>query len=107
MPELYEEPNRFKPERWTTLDRSPYEYLPFSAGRHMCIGASFATQEMKVVLAMLLQRYRLSLVPNAKISSNASMRPVHGMPMRILPQDHQFERVTIRGTIDELIDFTL
>jgi hypothetical protein len=28
------------------------------------------------------------------------------MPMRILPQDHQFERVLIHGTIDELIDFT-
>jgi hypothetical protein len=54
----------------------------------------------------LLQRYRLSLVPNAKISSNVSMRPVHGMPMRILLQDCQFERVPIRGTIDELIDFT-
>jgi cytochrome P450 len=106
LPELYQEPDRFKPERWATLDRSPYEYLPFSAGRHMCIGAGFATQEMKVVLAMLLQRYRLSVVPKARISSNISMRPPHGMPMRVFPQDRQFQRVPIRGTITELIDFT-
>lgn len=105
LPELYEEPNRFKPERWATLDRSPYEYLPFSAGRHMCIGAGFATQEMKVVLAMLLQRYRLSVVPNASISANISMRPTHGMPMRVFPQDRQFQRVSVRGTLHELIDF--
>ncbi len=106
LPELYEEPDRFKPERWASLDRSPYEYLPFSAGRHMCIGASFATQEMKVVLAMLLQRYRLSVIPNARISSNVSMRPAHGMPMRVFPQDRQFQRVPVGGTIHELIDFT-
>lgn len=107
MPELYEEPDRFKPERWAMLDRSPYEYLPFSTGRHMCIGAGFATQEMKVVLAMLLQRYRLSVVPDARISSNISMRPVHGMPMRVFPQDRQFQRVSVRGNIHELIDFLL
>jgi cytochrome P450 len=106
LPELYKEPDRFKPERWATLDRSPYEYLPFSAGRHMCIGAGFATQEMKVVLAMLLQRYRLSVIPNARISANISMRPAHGMPMRVFSQDRQFQRVPIRGTITELIDFT-
>lgn len=62
MPELYAEPNRFKPERWASLDTSPYEYLPFSAGPHMCIGWAFAMQELRVVLALLLQRYRLSLV---------------------------------------------
>ena len=72
----------------------------------MCIGAGFATQEMKVVLAMLLQRYRLSVVPNARISANISMQPAHGMPMRVFSQDRQFQRVPIRGTITELIDFT-
>lgn len=103
LPELYAEPDRFKPERWFTLDRSPYEYLPFSAGRHMCIGASFATQELKTVLAMLLQRYRLAVVPNSKISSNISMRPVHGMPMRVFPQDRQFQHAPVRGDIHQLV----
>jgi cytochrome P450 len=103
MPELYEEPDRFKPERWFTLDRSPYEYLPFSAGRHMCIGASFATQEMKIVLAMLFQRYRLSVVPHSRISANISMRPAHGMPMYVFAQDRQFERVLVCGSIYDLV----
>jgi hypothetical protein len=61
---------------------------------------------MKVVLAMLLQRYRLSVVPNARIATNSSMRPVHGMPMRVFSQDRQFQRVPIRGSITEVIDFT-
>lgn len=107
MPELYAEPNRFKPERWATLKRSPYEYLPFSAGPHMCIGWAFAMQELKVVLAMVLQRYRFSVLPNAKIGPNLNMRPIHGMPMRIFPQDRQFQRVPVRGSIHQLIDFSL
>ncbi|MBV9689651.1 MAG: cytochrome P450 [Ktedonobacteraceae bacterium] len=105
LPELYEEPDRFKPQRWATLNRTAYEYLPFSAGRHRCIGAEFATQEMKVVLPMLLQRYRFSVVPNTKIDTNLGMRPAHGMPMRIVPQDRQFQRVAVGGNIQQLIDF--
>lgn len=105
LPELYDEPNRFQPERWTTLKRSPYEYLPFSAGPHMCIGWSFAMQELKVVLATLLQRYRLSVVPNTKIEPNLVMRPKHGMPMRVFPQDHRFQQVSVRGSIHQLIEF--
>jgi cytochrome P450 len=106
LPELYEDPDRFKPERWATLNRTAYEYLPFAAGPHRCIGAEFAQQEMKVVLAMLLQRYRLAVVPNARIEPKGSnLDPVYGMPVRIIPQDRRFERVPVRGHIHRLIEF--
>lgn len=104
LPELYAEPDRFKPERWFTLERSTYEYLPFAAGPHMCIGWAFAMQELKIVLAMLLQRYRLAVVPGATIAPHIGMRPVRGMPMHVSPQDRQFQRVEVRGTIHELVD---
>lgn len=104
LPELYAEPSRFKPERWATLDRSAYEYLPFSAGPHRCIGAGFALQQMQVGLATLLQRYRLSVREGANITPNLTMSPAHGMPMRIFPQDRQFQRVPVRGNIHRLID---
>ncbi len=106
LPELYEEPDRFKPERWATLSRTPYEYLPFAAGPHRCIGAEFALLEIKVVLAMLLQRYRLAVVPNARIEPKGSnLDPAHGMPMRVIPQDRRFERVPVRGNIYRLVEF--
>ncbi len=104
LPELYEEPNRFKPQRWETIKPTAFEYLPFSAGPHMCIGWHFAMQELKIVLAVLLQRYRFSVVRDARISPNLMMRPVHGMPMRIGRQDGRFERVPVRGTIDRMIE---
>jgi cytochrome P450 len=106
LPELYDEPDRFKPERWSTIKRSPYEYLPFSAGQHMCIGWNFATQEMKVVLAILLQRFRFVINPDSKITPNIMMRPIHGIPMKVVPQDGQFSRVPVKGKINQYVDFT-
>lgn len=103
LPELYAEPHRFDPARWETLHPSPYEYLPFAAGPHMCIGWAFATQEIKIVLAMLVQRYRLALAPNTKASPTTHMNPKGGMRVRPLPQDRQFARVPVRGTINELV----
>jgi cytochrome P450 len=104
LPDLYAEPERFKPQRWFTVQPSTYEYLPFSAGPHMCIGWAFAMQELKLVLAMLLQRYRLALAPNAMIAPGVAMRPVRGMPVRVLVQDRQFQPVPVRGSIHELVD---
>ncbi|MBJ8009694.1 Cytochrome P450 [Bacillus mycoides] len=105
LPELYDEPDCFKPERWNIIKRSLYEYLPFSAGQHMCIGWNFAIQEMKVVLAVLLQRFQFSVVHNAKISPNMMMRPIHGMPMHITSQHSRFQRIPVRGTINQLVNF--
>ena len=106
LPELYEEPDRFQPQRWETLSRTPYEYLPFAAGPHRCIGAEFALLEIKVVVAMLLQQYRLAVVPNARIEPKGSdIAPAHGMPVRIIPQDRRFERVPVRGNIHRLVEF--
>lgn len=57
-------------------------------------------------MAMLLQRYRLAVVPNARIEPKGSnLDPAHGMPMRIIPQDRRFERVPVRGSIHRLVEF--
>ncbi len=104
MPELYAEPNRFKLERWETLDPSPYEYLPFSAGPHMCIGWAFAMQELRVVLAMLLQRYRLSLIPGTRVDLTVRMQAKHGLPVHVHAQDRQFRATPVQGNIRDLVE---
>ncbi|GCE51353.1 cytochrome P450 [Thermosporothrix hazakensis] len=106
MPELYPEPNRFKPERWLTLKRTPYEYLPFGAGQHMCIGAGFAIYEMKIILSVLLQRYRLQFVPGTQVEPKVRMQPKYRLQVKAVPQDRRFERVPVRGRILELVDIS-
>lgn len=107
LPEIYTQPQRFLPQRWESLKPTQYEYLPFGSGTHNCIGAAFAMMEMKIVLAMLIQRYRLALVPNTRIdhSFRFSLKPLHGLPMSISHQDRQFVRSRVRGNISEIIEF--
>jgi cytochrome P450 len=108
LPEIYSEPKRFKPERWESLKPSLYEYFPFGAGAHYCLGAGFAMQNMKLVLAILLQRYKLSVVPGTRIDRTIRLKLLlikQGLPMKISLQDRQFSRSSIRGTITEMVDF--
>ena len=108
IPELYPAPRAFKPERWETLDASPYDYIPFGAGPRMCIGASFAMMEIKLVLAMLLQRYRLTVVPGTRVNYQVkiTLSPKGGLPMIVARQDRQFRTTEVRGTVQRLVDLS-
>ncbi|OBZ91248.1 hypothetical protein A0J61_00693 [Choanephora cucurbitarum] len=58
--DIYPNHTRFDPDRWTPEEeqkRSRSAWLPFSTGPRGCIGMSFALQEAKTVLAMLLHRF--------------------------------------------------
>jgi cytochrome P450 family 110 len=61
--DLYPEPDQFRPERFLERQYSPAEYFPFGGGHRSCIGAAFALMEMKLVLATILRRWRLTLPP--------------------------------------------
>jgi unspecific monooxygenase len=61
-PDLYPEPESFRPERFLGKKTDPYTYLPFGGGPRRCLGAAFALQEMKIVLGTVLHRWRLRLV---------------------------------------------
>lgn len=107
MPDLYPQPEVFDPGRWERITPSIFEYQPFSAGPRMCIGASFAIMEIKIVLAMLLQRYRLQCLPQQRVDRSGLIviTPKGGLPVIVHRQDHQFTRGVsgIRGNIREMV----
>jgi cytochrome P450 len=97
MASHFPQPEVFRPERWDPSSGEtppPYAYIPFAAGPRSCIGAPFATMEIKTVLAMALQRFRLDLVPDQHIEATVrtTVQPKDGILMRPQPQDGQSER---------------
>jgi unspecific monooxygenase len=72
-PELYTEPDRFRPERFLQRQFAPHEYFPFGGGARTCIGATLALLQMRLVLAEILNG--CELVP----AHQGPVRPVrHG-----------------------------
>ncbi len=58
-PEVYPEPQRFRPERFLESPPGTYTWIPFGGGVRRCLGASFAQFEMTVVLRELVRRRQI------------------------------------------------
>lgn len=109
LPDLYPRPARFLPDRWSRLSPTPYEYLPFGAGPRRCPGAQLAIGQMKTVLAMVLPRYRLQLVPAARVDRvvRLTLMPRGGLPMVVCKQDRRFaeSKTAVRGQVRDMVDW--
>ena len=80
-PDLYPpDPLAFRPERFLEGAPEPYTWIPFGGGVRRCLGAAFATLEMKVVIATILSRARLR-APRARREA-ARFRGVTMLPSR-------------------------
>jgi cytochrome P450 len=64
-PNLYPEPEVFRPERFEDKRTDTYSWVPFGGGTRRCLGAAFATYEMKVVLRRVVERCEL-IAPEQK-----------------------------------------
>ncbi len=53
-PRVYETPSEFMPERFLEQPPETFSWIPFGGGIRRCIGASFATLEMKLILQTVL-----------------------------------------------------
>jgi cytochrome P450 len=92
-PRYHDDPERFDPDRWTSgyekvLPR--FAYFPFGGGPRQCIGASFAMTEARLILAAVIQRFRMELAPGQRVDPYASvtLRPKEGIQMTLAERSH-------------------
>lgn len=79
-PDIYPEPDAFRPERFLTdPPSSAYAWIPFGGGIRRCIGAAFAQVEMEVVLHTLVANARFTAVGPAE---HAARRAITLAPER-------------------------
>lgn len=78
----WDHPTAFMPDRfagkaapWTQMPA----YMPFGAGPRICIGLGFALAEAQIVLATLLERYRIGLADTRPVLplGRATIEPSH------------------------------
>jgi sterol 14-demethylase len=63
IPEYFADPYKYNPARFLEGGEGKgFNYIAFGGGLHKCTGMNFATAEMVIIAAMLLQRYDIELV---------------------------------------------
>jgi cytochrome P450 len=87
-PGFWDNPEGFEPERFApeaARARHRMAFFPFSGGPRRCIGEGFALLQLPLVVAMVAQRYRLSLLPArpAEVEAAVTLRPRAPMLMRV------------------------
>lgn len=96
--DYFPDADRWHPRRWERIgdpkamekEKMDYGYglvstgadsnfLPFGAGRHRCIGEQFATQQLLVVVSVMVRNLRLANVEGRTgvVDSDYSVSPVH------------------------------
>jgi cytochrome P450 len=87
---FYPDPTRFDPERFTEeakAGRPKFAYFPFGGGSRQCIGEGFAWMEAVLMLATVVQQWRLRLPPGASqelaLLARFTIRPKDSVPITV------------------------
>ncbi|XP_054782240.1 geraniol 8-hydroxylase-like isoform X1 [Prosopis cineraria] len=93
-PNVYDDPNQFKPERFMDNEIDfkghDFELIPFGAGRRICPGLPLANRTVHIVLASLLYHYDWKN-PNGFKAEDMDMSEMYGIslhkaiPLKAIP----------------------
>ena len=78
---VYPRAREYRPERFVATRADTFAWLPFGGGVRRCLGASFATQEMRIVVTVVLRNLRLRHAtgrPERMMRRAVTMVPRHG-----------------------------
>lgn len=68
---LFPDAHRFQPDRFLGVKPDVNQWIPYGGGVRRCLGAAFATMELRIVLQTLLRNYVLlpSTAPDERVQS--------------------------------------
>src|ERR1700758_4890599 len=74
IPEDFPDPDNFVPERYEQPRQEDlinrWTWIPFGAGRHRCVGAAFATMQIKAIFSVLLSEFEFEMAQPASSYQN-------------------------------------
>ena len=87
-PAYWERPEEFFPEHFSperVAARPRFAYFPFGGGPRQCIGNGFALMEAQLIIAKVVQKYRLRLADGREVEPETSvtLRPRGGLRMTL------------------------
>nr|KJB82186.1 hypothetical protein B456_013G180200 [Gossypium raimondii] len=91
-PSLWQDAEKFNPERWPLDGPNPNEtnqnfcYLPFGGGPRKCVGDMFASFETVVAVAMLVRRFNFQMAlgaPPVEMTTGATIHTTQGLKMTV------------------------
>ena len=94
-PRKWENHDQFIPERYLDRDGKlgpkPDNWLPFSAGRRVCLGEMVAKPELHLIFASLMQRFRWRLPDGEKgdVTAAGNMFALFPKPHLLIADDRK------------------
>ena len=83
-PQLYPQPDIYRPERFLERNYSVYEFLPFGGGHRRCMGAGLAEYTMRIALAEVITHWDIEAAgEDFDTRRNIAMGPKHGIRLKI------------------------
>jgi len=88
---LWDKPHDFDPTRWHTENGKQCQrnaYIPFSAGRRVCVGAGFATVEGALLLAKFCAAFQFETLPDCvpEPVAHLTVRAKDGIWLKVQPR---------------------
>ena len=88
-PKIWSDPETFDPRRFDVPDGEfpgghRYAWFPFGAGPHTCVGMQLALLEAPIVLATILQAFRVTTqVSSIPLQAAVTLRPATPLPLQV------------------------
>ena len=104
----FPQPDQFRPQRWHNLKPSPFEYFPFGAGGHGCVGQRLAMYLLKTMLVRLIREFDFVLAGDQEIDwrIHIMLMPSAEVEIRVEEPDKATGKPgRLSGPVAELVKF--